>query len=177
MGAWLERRNAKAMLFAASFLATLAGYLTVSFDQGYGWGARYVHSAWGALPILGAAAIVRLRGGVQTRALCRWIASAAALSLVFATALRGWQINDYVSEHLSRRPSYVPVEGVRQFVFVHYDKELYTQDLVQNDPFLRQSVILFMSRGQAEDERMMQRLYPQARRVQSDARGEVWRFD
>lgn len=170
-GWWLGRGNAHLQLLAASLAATVAAYFLVRFDQGYGWGARYVHPAWGALPVLGAAAIVRARDG----ALRGWCAAAAALSLVLATSLRWWQIHDYLGEHLARRPPYV--EGARQLVFIEHDRRHYTQDLVQNDPFLREPVVFLLSRGRADDHAMVQRLFPRARLVHDDPRGHVWRLD
>ncbi len=175
-GWWLGRRNTYLNLLALSFVVTILGYFLVKFDQGYGWGARYPHPAWGALPILGAAAIVlwppHAKGGAALRG---WVASAATLSLVLATALRWWQIHDYIAEHLSRRPPYV--EGVRQFVFIEYDRKHYTQDLVQNDPFLRRPVIFLLSQERRNDVFMMQHLYPEAHQVYDGRHGHVWRFD
>ncbi len=174
-GWWIGRRNTHLNLLALSLLVSILSYFLVQFDQGYGWGARYIHPAWGALPILGAAAIVRLANIGGTEALQGWIGATAALSLVFATALRWWQIDEYVREHLALRPPYV--EGARQFVFVRYDRVLYTQDLVQNDPFLREPVVFFLSRGRRDDYLMMRRLYPAARQVHDEHRGHVWRID
>ena len=176
-GWWLGRRNAHLNLLALSLAVTIAGYLFVRFDQGYGWGARYVHSAWGALPILGAAAVAlwppRPEGGAALRG---WIASAATLSLVFATALRWSQIHDYISEHLARRPPHV--EGARQLVFIRPDRDYYyDQDLVQNDPFLREPTVYFLSRDPWWDQQMLRALYPRARRVYDGPRGQVWRID
>lgn len=174
-GWWLGRHSDGLRLLGASFAVTLVGYFFVSFDQGYGWGARYVHPAFGALPILGAAAIVMTRGYPSLERLRGWAASAAALSLVLATALRGWQIHDFIAEHVSRRPPHL--EGARQFVFVHYNQHHYTQDLVQNDPFLRDPVVFLLSRGRLEDYLMMRSLFPAARQISDDYRGHVWRLD
>lgn len=176
-GWWLGRRNAHFNLLALSLAVTIAGYLFVRFDQGYGWGARYVHPAWGALPILGAAALTlwpaRLNGGAALRG---WVAAAATLSLVFGTALRWWQIHDYISEHLARRPPHV--EGARQIVFIRPDRDYYyDQDLVQNDPFLREPTIYFLSRDPWWDNEIMRRRFPQARRVYDGPRGQVWLLD
>ena len=175
-GWWLGRRNVHLSLLAFSYATTVFGYLLVQFSQGSGWGARYIHPAWGALPILGAAALVLWPGVPQAaRALRGWVASAAALSLVFATALRWWQIDDYLTEHLSRRPPFE--EGVRQFVFIDYNRYLYTQDLVQNDPFLRDPVVFLLSRGRRQDYLLMRNRFPQAHQVYDGRYGHVWRFD
>ena len=176
-GWWLGRKNAHLNLIGLSLATTLAGYFFVRFDQGYGWGARYVHPAWGAFPILGAAAIALWPNGHKAGATIRgWVASAAVLSLVLATALRWYQIDAYITEHVARRP---PYEGqAPQFVFIRYDADYYyDQDLVQNDPFLRRPVIFLLSRGQRQDEEMMQSVYPKARKIYEGPRGHVWRLD
>lgn len=166
-GWWLSRRNTHLNLLAFSFVATVAGYFVVTFDQGTGWGARYVHSAWGALPILAAAAMIRLP---QWRG---WAASAATLSLVFATTLRAWQVEGFMGEHVARRPPHDP--GARQLVFVAHDHDYYYDwDLVQNDPFLRSRTIMFLSHGAQANRQMVERKFPGARLVHESSRGEVW---
>ena len=152
----------------------LAGYLFVRFDQGYGWGVRYLHPALGALPILGAAAIARLRNGELLGALPRYAASAALLSLALATPLRAWQIHAFMEDHLSRRPAFD--EGVPQAVFVTLKWEYYTQDFVQNDPFLRDPVIFLLSRGLKEDEALLRERFPGATLVRIAPYGYVWRL-
>src|SRR5207248_441149 len=79
-GAWLARRETHLRLLALSFACTWLGYFMVWFDQGYGWGARYLHPALAALPVLGAAAILRL----ASEPLRRYAAAAALLSLAIA---------------------------------------------------------------------------------------------
>jgi hypothetical protein len=168
-GWWLSRRQTYLNLLALSFATTVAGYFLVTFDQGSGWGARYVHSAWGALPILAAAAMMHLphlRG---------WAASAAALSLVAAVGLRAWQVDQFMSEHLARRPPYEP--GARQLVFIKHDHEYYYDwDLVQNDPFLRNPTMLFLSHGPHIDRHLVEGRYPGARLVHDGPRGQVWQL-
>ncbi len=170
-GWWLARRELPLRLLGFSFAATLAGYLIVWFDQGYGWGVRYLHPALAALPILGAAAIARVEG----EALRRYAAAVALLSLALATPLRWAQIESFVDEHLARRPPFE--KGVRQVVFVTPDYFHYTQDFVQNDPFLRDPVIFMLSRGRAADEKLLRERFPGARLAHEGSSGHVWRLD
>jgi hypothetical protein len=170
-GWWLARREAPLRLLGLSFAATLAGYLIVWFDQGYGWGVRYLHPAFGALPILGAAAIVL----AQSEALRRYAAAAALLSLVLATPLRWAQIEWFMSDQLSRRPPFE--KGVRQIVFVTQDFGYHTQDFVQNDPLLRAPVIFMLSRGRDADEELLRERFPGARLAHEARYGHVWRLD
>ena len=173
VGWWRAREDRGLRLLGASLAVTLVGYFLVSFDQGYGWGARYIHPVFGALPILAAVAMLalnadRLRG---------WVASAAVMSLVFATALRWWQIHDYIAEHLARLPPHEK-NARNQFVFIKPDRDYYfDQDLVQNDPLFREPVVFLVSRGRLQDYLMMRALYPKARQVSDDWRGHVWRLE
>jgi hypothetical protein len=152
-------------------LCTVIGFLPVWFDQGYGWGVRYLHPVLGAVAVLAAAAIVLHR----SENLRRYAAAAALLSLVLATPFRAAQIHDFMEDHLSRRP---PLEkGVRQVVFVRFNYDYYTWDFVQNDPFLREPVIFMLSRGRANDEALLRQHFPGARFAREAQFGHVWRLD
>ena len=163
------------LLLGLSMLATILGCLFVAFEQGHGWGARYLHPAWGVLPVLGAAALVIAREKHMSEELGAYVASLTLLSLVFATLLRAVQIHDFVDRHLANRPPVLP--GVRQVIFVVHDWPTYTADLVQNDPFLRDKVWFMMSFGPQTNTEFMRTKFPGARLVHSDRRGEVWRLD
>lgn len=174
-GWWLARRDLRVRLVGLSLASTALGYLLIGFNQGHGWGARYLHPAWGMLPILAAVALARIRPGAPCERLPPYIASLAILSLVFATALRAAQIHDEMEKHLAHRPPAAP--GVRQIVFVAFDRPNYTADLVQNDPLLRDKVWYMMSYGRDNDAQFMRAKFPGARLQSRDARGEVWRLD
>lgn len=171
----LAWKDVRLRLFGLSYACTAAGFLAVWFDQGYGWGVRYLHPALGGLPVLGAAAIVGLREGAARDALRRYAGGAALLSLLLATSLRWMQIHQFVDEHLSRRPPFET--GVRQIVFVTLNYDYYTQDFVQNDPFLRDPVIFMLSRGRARDEALLRQHFPRARLAREAPFGHVWRLD
>jgi hypothetical protein len=174
-GCVLAWRELPLRLLALSFLCTVLGFLAVWFDQGYGWGVRYLHPAFAALPILGAAAVVLLRSEAARTAVCRYAATAALLSLIFATALRWAQIHAFMEDQLARRPPFE--KGVRQVVFVTLNYDYYTQDFVQNDPLLRAPVIFMLSRGRANDEALLRRHFPGARLAREAQYGHVWRLD
>ena len=99
----------------------------------------------------------------------------ALLSLAFATALRLVQIDVFMREHLARRPPFE--KDARQIVFVTPDYRYYTQDFVQNDPFLREPVIFMLSRGRARRRDSCARAIPGARLTYDGRNGQVWRLD
>jgi hypothetical protein len=171
-GWWLGRRDARVVLLGLSMLCTIAGFLFIGYTQGHGWGARYLHSAWGVLPVLAAAALTRVTEPRRINSLAAYVASLAVLSLLFATALRAWQIDSYVSMQLANRPPTAAAE--RQVVFVAFDRRRYTADLVQNDPFLRDPVWYMLSYGRQSDIDLMRSHFPEAKLIREDRRGQVW---
>lgn len=174
-GWWIGRREPFLRLLGLSLACTVAGFLAVWFDQGYGWGVRYLHPALGAVPILGAAAIVLVRGAALHAALRRYAAPAALLSLLAMSTLRAAQIHSFMEEQLALRPAFDPDR--RQIVFVKLDYTHYTQDFVQNDPFLREPVIFMLSRGRAADEALLREHFPGARHARDARYGHVWLLD
>jgi hypothetical protein len=171
-GWWLHRRDRAALLLGLSMASTILGYLLISYTQGYGWGARYLHPAWGALPVLAALALVRAQADTRCQRLPAYVAGLALLSLVLATALRAAQIREYVDQHLARRPP--EVAGARQVIFQRTSWRDYSLDLVQNDPFLRGDVLVLLSYGAEADASLIRSRFPQARLASSDERGQVW---
>jgi hypothetical protein len=165
MGAWNCRDNILCRLLAYSALLTLVGYMFVPFDQGHGWGYRYFHSAWLALPLLGAAAV----RDEQTRAL---VVGCALLTLVFGVGFRAWQVHDFIADDLAQMPAYSGTE--HRVIILDPTTAYYGADLVQNDPWLRGPVIRMITRGKVEDEAMMHAYFPGMHRVYGDQYGVVW---
>jgi hypothetical protein len=171
-GWWLGRGDRRVLLLGLSIICTILGYFFIGFSQGYGWGARYFHPAWGSLPVLGAVALVLLQeSGVPVR-VRGYVADLALLSLVLATSLRAMQIDDYVDMHLANRPP--TRSGVQQIVFIPYDRINYSADLIQNDPFLRNKVWFMASFGRVADRKLVESRFPNARLASDDRRGQTW---
>lgn len=173
-GGWLGRRDLRIRLLALSLLSTLGGYLFVAYSQGHGWGARYVHPAWAALPVLGAICLSAIRDPAVATELRRYVACVALLSLLFAIPLRALQIRSYIDEHLANKPEALP-QG-RQAVFIQSYLNTYSADLIQNDPFLRGKIWYMFSIDRNADARLMQMRFPGARLVSDDRRGSVWQI-
>jgi hypothetical protein len=176
-------RNTLCRLFAASALITLIGYVFFPADQGHGWGYRYFHSAWMALPLLATAAIFRpvqaadatadkpagLFEDTHTR---QFVATCALLTLVFGVGWRAWQMQDFMHNDVTQIPRY---SGTERRVTIISDRfSFYGADLVQNDPWLRGNVIRMYSHGSPEDAKMMAQYFPEMRKVYWDPFGTVW---
>ncbi|HWX35166.1 MAG TPA: hypothetical protein VNZ53_48065 [Steroidobacteraceae bacterium] len=181
-GAVRWHQHALCRLFTASAVLTLLGYFLVPVDQGHGWGYRYFHSAWMALPLLATAALfrpartshesnppARLFADSETKG---FVAACILLSLVFGIGFRAWQLQDFVARDVSQMPQYKGTE--RRVVILDSRSSFYGADLVQNDPWLRGNELRMYSHGAAADQQMMAQYYPELHRVYADRYGTVW---
>lgn len=165
VGAWRKREDTGPWLaLAGSALLTLVGYLAVRFDGGHGWGYRYFHPAWVALPIFAVAA-------ARSTAVAGFL-GACALASVVLTGVRAVQVEHFIAAHLAQRP--VAASGEARVLIVDPSSGFYAVDLVQNDAFLRNRVITFVTHGQEADDAMMARAFPQYRPLAREPRGSVW---
>jgi hypothetical protein len=181
-GAVRWRHNAPCRLLAASALLTLFGYFLVPVDQGHGWGYRYFHSAWMALPLLATAALFRpartpgeptspawLFEDSETKS---FVAACILLTLIFGVGFRAWQLQNFMARDLSQVPQYKGAE--RRVVILDGRFSFYGADLVQNDPWLRGNEIRMYSHGAAADQQLMTQYYPELHRVYVDRYGAIW---
>jgi hypothetical protein len=168
VGGWqLRRERGVWWVIAASGLLTYVGYFFVPFDQGHGWGARYFHSAWLVLPLL---AVRVLR--VPNAALAGYVAGCAILSLALLTSLRALQVEQFIARHLAQLPA--ASSGEAKVLIIDGRNSYYGWDLARSDPFFRDEVKIFLSRGAERDAAMMAARFPAYRLLASDRHGWAW---
>lgn len=162
-------------LLGAALAITFFAYFFIAFDQGHGWGYRYIHSAWFVLPVFAAIALSGA-GGNEVAELRNMACWAAILSLVFANALRLVQVEAFIGQHLSQVPPLArPVDPARpEVVFVNVGTGFYTHDMVQNDPFLRAPRITMVQVSRDDDAELMTRRFPGYVRGAEGRWGELW---
>jgi hypothetical protein len=165
-----DPRREPLLLLALSAALTLAAYLFVPHDQGHGWGYRYFHSAWGTLPLL--AAFFLLQEPVRFVRIRDAVVSAALASLLLGTGLRLAQVRGYIDQHLAQIPA--SPASRKQVVFVRGGRGSYTNNMVQNDPFLRGSRLMLFSKGDPADAEFARRLWPEARMAAQSEVATVW---
>ncbi len=175
LGFWRARGRASVLLLAAALATTFFGYFLVPFDQGHGWGYRYIHSAWFVLPLLAA---IPLAGTDVRREedLRRMIAWAVVLSALLATGLRLVQVDTFISRQRAQVPPLAARADVDrpQVVFVNVRTGFYTLDLVQNDPFLRGPRVTMVYESAARSAALMAARFPEFRRSAHGEWGELW---
>jgi hypothetical protein len=163
-----------ARLLAAALLVTYFGYFLFSRDQGHGWGYRYLHSAWFVLPVLAAAALALAEEHRDPpREMAAW---GIVLSLLLANGLRLTQVHAFVDGTLRQVPPLAHAESAErpELVFVEVRRGFYTQDLVQNHPFLRSPRITMTNGAPADNARLAAQWFPGYVKTGEGAWGELW---
>jgi hypothetical protein len=170
LGRLRHRDSAQVRLLTQSAVLTFAGYLFVRFDQGHGWGYRYFHSAWGAIPILAGCAMAG-RSGAQQR-LVSFAGAAAILNLVVVVPFQLYQISEIISQHLAQLPA--PQRPGNNVYFIHPRGGFYVADMVQIDPLLRERDLLLVSHGAELDAQFIRQNWPGAVKIASERAADQW---
>jgi hypothetical protein len=175
-GYLVARPSVPVRLVGAALAVTFFGYFLFGLDQGHGWGNRYLHSAWFALPLLASLALVEGPQDAQADALRRMVAWAALLSLVLVNGLRLVQTENFIGKHLRQIPplARAPAPQRPELVFVAVHSGVYTRDMVHNDPFLRGPRISLVYRGADEAAALAARRFPGYEKSAGDYWGELW---
>lgn len=158
-------------LLIASFWTTFAIFLFVRFDQGAGWGFRYLHSAWLALPLLAALFLIdapRLSSGVSVR---RFAAFCLLLSALILTPYRALQVRGFLGREFEQIPD---VSAPAALFFIDLKNNRYGDSLIANDPFLRNSQWKLVHRGDAADARLARGVLLAPRLIKRGKWGQIW---
>jgi len=161
LGRLRYRENHHVRLLAQSAVLTFVGYLFVKLDQGHGWGYRYFHSAWGAIPILAGCAMTGRPEAPEAQSrLVSFAGAAAVLGLLIVMPFQMSQIEGFMWRHLQLIP---PAKRPGNNVyFVQPWAGFYLSDTIQFDPLLRDPDLLLASRGPNLDAELVRQNWPDA---------------
>ncbi len=140
-----RRFPAAARDLLVSAVLTIGFYALFPQDQGHGWGDRYAHSILGNLALLAVPGWVAIRYSVGPRAARSLLAAATAFSLLLALPVRSFQVSEFVAP-FARASAYLD-SRTADFVVFDPDSIWYGQDLVRNDPFLRDRPLVLSLRA------------------------------
>ena len=153
-------------ILLAAFILTFAFYFFIPFDQGHGWGYRYLHPAWALVPI--AAALFAAQGDRAQRQL---IAVGIAAGLT-ATPVFLWTTRSTISDSIALQPT-ASNEGT-SFIFTVNRPSLYTVDLVRNYPSEHGRLVRMVGTDMESDRKFMARIAPSATLQSTDEHGSTW---
>lgn len=129
---------------AAGVALSFTFYCLISYDQGHGWGYRYMYAVLGNLVLLGVFAGHRLRASLPPRTAALGM-TLLLLPVAAQVPLRGMQVQRFV-DPFARAFRYVANDS-SGCVVVDPAIGWYSQDLVRNDPFFQtEPRVLFANR-------------------------------
>jgi hypothetical protein len=162
-------------VLGAALAVTFFAYFLFPFDQGHGWGNRYLYSAWFLLPLFAAVALADAAGdaGRELRAMAAW---AVLLSLLFGNGLRLLQVETFIRLQLAQVPPLARALQPREHevIFIHPTAGFYTHDRVQNDPFLRGSRVTMVFDRHENVAALMATRFPGYRKTDEGKWGQRW---
>lgn len=168
------RNRTEVRLLATALAISFFAYFLIPFDQGHGWGYRYLQPVWFILPVLASLVLAKNDAGEnELRSMALW---AAMLSLLLANGLRLSQVDSFITQHRHQVPPLARAAepGRAEIVFVDTGKGSYVRDLVQNDPLLRGPRIVMVYPGRVEAANLMARRFPRYRKSAEGEWGELW---
>ena len=117
--------------------------LLVTPNPGHQWGYRYFHNMLGNLVLLAVAGLIYLREGIPSNwrpRLARMLAWSSAISLFVLLPIRSVQVNEFVRP-FAQASAYL--ESLPYEVVIVDTATIWIgQDLVRNDPWLRNRPLL-----------------------------------
>ncbi len=153
-------------LLLVAMLVAFAFYLFFPYDQGHGWGYRYIHPAWGLIPLVGG--MFAATGNPSARSLV----ATAVCAGILATPIFLYTTRNSIADAIAQQP---PMPGKdRAAVFITLRANKYTPDLVRNYPEDKGRKIIMWSDGQQGDSDLLKTIAPEAILYASDDRGSTW---
>ena len=152
-------------LLGVSIAFNFVLYFGVRFDQGHGWGFRYLHQTWLAIPILG--------GFFLARAGETWKKMAAilcVLSLLLVLPIRAGDMNSVFTSRQRFQPPAPPATPSITFV----QEETPSNVWIQNDPFLRTPHWMLRFGSPSKNAALARRFLQNAHLVGRGPWGETW---
>lgn len=161
---------------AASAVITLGIYYFIRFDQGKGWGYRYFHSAYIALPMLATAALLHLESIGRHQDKWKTLAPALTLcSLLILTPVLASAMHHRITTMLAQRPPQLEGRGL-YILNGSGECQRLNCDLLLNTPFLQGNVYLInRKRDQLSDNHLLQH-FPGAEKAAENQFGRSYRL-
>lgn len=166
-------RDVRLRYLAASALLTFSGYFFIPFDQGFGWGNRYFHSAWLTLPLLAAATLQEWRRASPASPNYNKVIRAALLCLITLVPAKALIMYFHTKEHWSHLPPHTGSSSEIIFKNTYGNWGLF---LVQNPPDLSGAPTILVSLGRRRDTEFLRTNFPDAQVVGSNLFGTTYQL-
>ncbi len=152
-------------LLLAGFVLTFVFHLFVRFDQGHGWGYRYIHPVWAWLPLAAGLWLARAQGWA------RRFGTATLAAGLMATPVFLWQTQSTIDNALSSR---LTPDGPGDWVIFMAPATYRARAVLVQNAEYPSPMLYLRSLGEHADRALMTRYYPEAIEVKQDSRGSAW---
>lgn len=182
--AWMGWRNAAKLpkeghipalrLMGISIGLTFVVFLFVKFDQGHGWGFRYLQPVWLGFPILAGWYLARLPEGQRVLGVpvSGFFGLCILITGVFLTPYRALESGNFIARQMNQIPTGPTAPAA--VVFIQEEGGYYRRDLIYNPPFLANPEWRVCWRGAGVNAAFARRWLVGARRVSQGEWGERW---
>jgi hypothetical protein len=154
-------------ILLVAILISFTFYLFFPYDQGHGWGYRYLHPAWGLIPVVAGIFATQVDSAAP-----RQFTSALLCAGILASPV--FMITTHRTIATSVAQDIRLTDSGRAFVFIANHPSLYTVDLIRNYPSDAGRTIRMLSQGEDADNKFVALVAPTAVKVISDQRGSAW---
>jgi hypothetical protein len=138
--AWRDLQRTERDL-AAGLLLTFGFYLLFPFNQGHGWGYRYIYGALGNVMLLGATGVALAGREMRRETLRLLVVTSLLVSVAVQLPLRFRQTEAVVAPY-ARALAFIATRPA-PLIAVDFDEGWYAHDLVRNDPLFQRGPIAF----------------------------------
>lgn len=132
-----RRQVSFARTLALGIVLMIGVLLVIMPFQGHGWGYRYLHGYLGSFALLGAFGWVAIRGQLsgQGRIFHRALILSVPFSLLILLPIRAYQASAFAKPY--RQADRAMSRSMADILIIDTAGRWYSQDLVRNDPYLR----------------------------------------
>jgi hypothetical protein len=116
-------------------ILTFLFYLFFPDDQGHGWGYRYMYGVLGNMVLLAVAGWHHLKNAAGVHRARQFVWISVIFALLIQLPIRCIQVEGFVRPFVHAM-NFIE-SSPEEFVLIDHTKVWYSQDLIRNDPFLR----------------------------------------
>jgi hypothetical protein len=129
-------------------ILTFVFYIFFPLNQGHGWGYRYIYGVLGNAVLLSVAGWYHLKDATGVKRANQFVFVATIFALLIQLPIRCLQVESFVRP-FAQAMSFIE-SAPEEFILIDHTKIWYSQDLIRNDPFLRNKPKVLFARRLSE---------------------------
>jgi hypothetical protein len=132
-------------------ILTFVFYLFFPSNQGHGWGYRYIYGVLGNVVFLSVAGWYHLKDAAGVQRANQFVVVAVIFALLIQLPIRCLQVESFVRPFVHAM-SFIE-SAPEEFILIDHTRIWYSQDLIRNDPFLRNKPKVLFAQGLSKEQK------------------------